>query len=153
QLVGEEPRRHVAAGLPAVEEAEPEERGRQRDRLVEAIDSRGGDCGRLHYLTIETAGGRAMARPTNFPGTPASKQAFTTPSTRSAGASGIVTITASGLTVARIRAMSSVLPWTATPSSRRRWRLGLSSTKPTTCSPGVSRSSRARLRPERPAPT
>ena len=46
-----------------------------------------------------------------------------------------------------------VAPSTWTPCTLRRRRRGLSSTKPTTRSPAVSRSSRIRLRPVRPAPT
>ena len=42
---------------------------------------------------------------------------------------------------------------TGTPCTRRRRSRGLSSMNPTTRSPGVSRSSRIRLRPVRPAPT
>ena len=81
------------------------------------------------------------------------EQASTTPSRRSRGASGIVTSTASGASRPITQPISSRPPTTWTPWMRRRRRRGSSSTNPTTRSPGVSRSSRSRLRPLRPAPT
>ena len=69
-----------------------------------------------------------------------------------AAAPGIVTSTSSTCSSPSSRSTSSRLPWTVTPWIRRRRSAGLSSTKPTTRVSGVSASSRASARPERPAP-
>ena len=69
-------------------------------------------------------------------------------------ASGIVTTTASArVRDDRVRELPSRPDTTRTPWIRRPRRRGSSSRKPTTRSFGVSRSSRSRLRPLRPAPT
>ena len=54
---------------------------------------------------------------------------------------------------ARASISSSAAERRGRPGARAARRRGSSSTKPTTCSPAVSRSSRSRLRPPRPAPT
>src|SRR5439155_668297 len=136
ELVGEEPRRDVAARLPAVEHTKPEEGAGERDRPVEAIDRGNRNRGRsFHYgcaTPSTTSGSRSVSRRTKRHGTSAFTQARTIASRRSAGACGMVTSTESGWVTARIRSMSTVPPRTETPSSRRRWRRGSSSTKPTT---------------------
>ena len=69
------------------------------------------------------------------------------------GRAGMLTSTSSARVLAIARSASSRLPTTLTPSMRRRRTRGLSSRKPTTRASLPSRSSRARLRPARPAPT
>ena len=143
----DEPRREVPPGLPAVEQAEPDEDRQQREKRAECDDvppRRGEPVARQWPLVLsDFHGSGSISRRTKRHSTPLASQASRTKSSRSLGACGIVTRTVSGRAATTIRRISSALPRTGTPSKRRRHSRGSSSTKPTTCSPGVSRSSRA----------
>ena len=154
ELVGEEPR--ASRGRGSASRRGTDEQEIRSDRESDGADGSAGraavEC--LHGAQHDHAGRDRSRAGRTGRGHPAAAQARTTASSRSAGACGIVTSTVSGWAAARIRSMSSVPPRTrhaeqpaadAGAGRRRRSR--------PPARPGVSRSSRSRLRPERPAPT
>src|SRR5581483_4253542 len=168
ELVREEPRRRVLPRFDAVDDAEPDVDARERDGRERTVCDTGTradgradlvaaarPCKHAHSATAPStaAGSRSTRRWTKRQEMSARRQASTIASSRSRGAVGIVTSTASGSWRPRIQPIWSIEPSTGTPWIRRVRKAGSSSTNPTTRSPGVSRSSRSRLRPLRPAPT
>ena len=150
ELVGEEPGRDVAPGLP------PVEHGRARRRrstsgigAVEAVEHQ-------EWFTVPrtTTGSRSVSRRTkrqSIAGRRAGADDGVEPvggRVRDRDEHGVGVRRPRGSARCRASRRGPVMP-----SRRRRIRRGSSSTNPTTRSPGVSRSSRSRLRPDRPAPT
>ncbi len=151
ELVGEEPRRGVLRRLPGVQDEKHDVGDDERVRGEGPVESRPAAAfgiqahGRSGARTIR--GSTSTSRLTNRHVTSRAAQATTIFSNSSWGASGIVTKTMSGCRRSSSGSSELVLPVTRMPLRRRPRSAGSSSTKPTTRSPGVSRSSRRRLRP------
>ena len=148
ELVADEPRREVPPGLPAVEQAEPDEDRQQREERAQRDDvppRRGEPVARQWSLVLsDFHGSGSISRRTKRHSTPLASQASRTKSSRSLGACGIVTRTVSGRAARRrsgasrrrCRGRGRRASADATASGRRR-----RSRRP---APRVSRAARAR---------
>ena len=151
ELVAEEPRRHAPPRLEHVDGRQPDVDARERNGRQQAIGNRVVErtsaarrCRRAHSAAMPsgTACVTSISRRTKLHGTAARLHASSTASSRSFGADGMVTKTASGASRPTAQPMSSRPPTIETPWMRRRRSASSSSTKPTRARP-ASRAVRA----------